>query len=52
MARHLDFLGAHAESIQAAGPLTDPEANGRDGLWIVEADTAEEADRLVHVVPF
>jgi len=52
MAFHLDFLEKNSDKIQAAGPLSDPSALGRDGLWIVEADAAEDVDRLVHEDPF
>jgi len=52
MALHLDFLEANSDKIEAAGPLSDPAALGRDGLWIVEADTKEELDRLVREDPF
>ena len=52
MARHLDFLEKNADKIDAAGPLSDPAGLARDGLWIVEADTAEDVDRLIHEDPF
>lgn len=52
MTKHLDFLERNAEKIEAAGPLTDAEGQGRDGLWIVEAGTEDEVDQLVHEDPF
>ena len=52
MKRHLEFLERNADRIEAAGPLSDPANQGRDGLWIVEADSAEDVDRLVHEDPF
>ena len=52
MHAHLAFLEAHTDQIEAAGPLSDPEGKGRDGLWIVRADSPEEAERLVHEDPF
>ena len=52
MARHLDFLEANSDRIEAAGPLSDPSGSGRDGLWIAEAETEEDVDRLVHEDPF
>lgn len=52
MAKHLEFLEKNAGRIEAAGPLSDPVGLGRDGLWIVDADTAEEVDQLVHQDPF
>ena len=52
MARHLDFLEANSDKIKTAGPLSDLENRGRDGLWIVEAESSEDVDRLVHEDPF
>jgi uncharacterized protein YciI len=52
MSRHLDFLEANADKIDAAGPLSDPDGLGRDGLWIVRVDTPQDAMRLVHEDPF
>ncbi len=52
MSRHLEFLEAHADKIEAAGPLTDTARKGRDGLWIVEADDVEDLERLVRKDPF
>ena len=52
MSAHLAFLTANAAKIEAAGPLTDPQGKGRDGLWIVEAESPAEIDRLVRDDPF
>lgn len=52
MAKHLDFLARHSDKIEAAGPLTDADGRGRDGLWIVEASSVEDVDKLVHEDPF
>jgi len=52
MARHLAFLESNADKVEAAGPLSDPTKQGRDGLWIVEADRAEDVERLVQEDPF
>lgn len=52
MVKHLEFLERNADKIEAAGPLSDAEGLGRDGLWIVEAGTEDEADQLVHEDPF
>lgn len=52
MADHLDFLERNSEKIEAAGPLLDATGQGRDGLWIVEAGSKDEVDRLVHEDPF
>lgn len=52
MSQHLAFLERHADQISAAGPLSDPDAQGRDGLWILNVDTAQDAERLVHEDPF
>ena len=52
MAQHLSFLEANSDKITAAGPLSDQESRGRDGLWIVEASNPEEVKKLVHNDPF
>ncbi|MDW4498506.1 YciI family protein [Sulfitobacter sp. D35] len=52
MSEHLAFLARHADAVSAAGPLDDPEGKGRDGLWIVDAQTPEEVERLVREDPF
>ena len=52
MRAHLAFLEAHADQIEAAGPLSDPQGKGRDGLWLVRAENREEAEKLVHKDPF
>ena len=52
MKQHLDFLEANATIVSAAGPLSDPEERGRDGLWIVDIENPEDAERLVREDPF
>lgn len=52
MLSHLEFLERNADKIEAAGPLSDPEGRGRDGLWIVEADSEDDVELLVHKDPF
>ncbi|MEO0916091.1 MAG: YciI family protein [Pseudomonadota bacterium] len=52
MAAHLAFLEAHADQVEAAGPLADPERQGRDGLWIVEAASVAAVDALIKADPF
>ncbi len=52
MEKHLTFLETHADKVQAAGPLSDPDSKGRDGLWIVNAMDEAEVVRLVHEDPF
>lgn len=51
MAAHLDFLERNASVILAAGPLRDDNAPA-GGLWLVEAASREEVDRLVRDDPF
>lgn len=51
MAKHLDFLERNSDKIDAAGPLSDADRQGCDGLWIVEARTVGEVDQLVHEDP-
>ena len=53
MSEHLAFLDAHAGSIQAAGPLRDAATGaGAGGLWLVEAENAEQVQKLVETDPF
>ncbi len=52
MANHLEFLERNSDKIEAAGPLTDADGCGRDGLWIVEANSEDDVDKLVHEDPF
>jgi uncharacterized protein len=47
MPAHLSFLEKNAARIKAAGPLRAPSGDPADGLWIVEADSAEVVDTLV-----
>ncbi len=50
MQQHLSFLDEN--KVEAAGPLTDPEDKGRDGLWIVEAEHPDDVEKLVRNDPF
>jgi len=52
MSLHLSFLERNAHAVQAAGPLTDRANRGRDGLWIVEAESEGEVEMLIHQDPF
>ncbi|WP_282152047.1 YciI family protein [Ruegeria atlantica] len=52
MPQHLSFLERHAPKIEAAGPLSDPERQGRDGLWLVDVDSIEDAESLIKEDPF
>lgn len=52
MPAHLAFLEANASSISAAGPLSDREGAPAGGLWVVDVDSPEDADRLVRADPF
>ena len=52
MPAHLAFLEAHSGEIEAAGPLSDPEAQGRDGLWVVEAQNQAAVEALIREDPF
>jgi uncharacterized protein YciI len=51
MAAHLAFLEAHDGQILAAGPLL-AEGKAAGGLWLVEAATPEEVERLLREDPF
>ncbi|MEO1493947.1 MAG: YciI family protein [Pseudomonadota bacterium] len=53
MQAHLSFLERNADAIEAAGPLLDGDTNtGAGGLWLIEADSADEARRFVEQDPF
>ncbi|WP_127112934.1 YciI family protein [Shimia sediminis] len=52
MAKHLDFLERNSAKIEAAGPLSDGAGQGRDGLWIVDAASEDEVEKLVLEDPF
>jgi hypothetical protein len=53
MAAHLAFLEANAGRITAAGPLRDAmDGTAAGGLWLVEADSAAQAQTLVEADPF
>ncbi len=52
MTKHLNFLEKNSDRISAAGPLLDTAGLGRDGLWIVDAGSEDEVDRLVREDPF
>ncbi|MGY5803828.1 YciI family protein [Rhizobium hainanense] len=50
--RHFAFLEANAASIRAAGPLSRESDAFAGGLWLVEAQTTDDVDRLVKEDPF
>lgn len=50
MKEHIGFLDSN--TIEAAGPLSDNEGKGRDGLWIVEAAVKSDVETLVRSDPF
>jgi hypothetical protein len=52
MAEHLALLEENSDRIEAAGPLTDNSRQGRDALWIVEADSATAVESLILQDPF
>src|SRR5215467_5520011 len=52
MDAHLQFLECNAAAIVAAGPLRHADGAADGGLWLVEAGTHEQVERLVHNDPF
>lgn len=52
MPAHLDFLELNAAAIKAAGPLYDAGDGPAGGLWLVEATSREQVERLVWEDPF
>ena len=52
MSAHLAFLAKHAGQISAAGPLWTSDNSSAGGLWLVDADSAEDVEKLVQADPF
>ena len=51
--QHFDYLRDHADRIQSAGGLrTEPDGPFRGSLWIIQADTLSEAQRLADEDPY
>lgn len=50
--RHFTFLEANAAAIRTAGPLSREGDAFAGGLWLVEAESSEDVDRLVKEDPF
>ncbi len=53
MAEHLQFLADNSDRIEIAGPMKDAvSAEPAGGLWLVDADSAEQAQALIESDPF
>ena len=52
MPEHLAFLEENANIIDAAGPLHDLTGKGAGGIWIVDTDSEEKVEQLIHDDPF
>ena len=53
MADHLQFLGDNSDRIETAGPMKDTACGEpAGGLWIVEAEDAQQVRELVESDPF
>ncbi len=53
MKAHLEFLEKNSKNILGAGPLKEANIEGfSGGMWLVEADNAEQARELVEADPF
>ena len=53
MAQHVAYLEKNLGRVKAAGPLVDPATSaGAGGLWVVDADSAAEVQKLVEGDPF
>ncbi|WP_374655219.1 YciI family protein [Dongia sp.] len=52
MPEHLAFLERHGDRILAAGPLCDPAGEPAGGLWLVDAEHAENVTALIESDPF
>lgn len=51
LGEHLAYLASHNHAVKAAGPLKAPGGAAIGGLWLVEADSAEEVRRLCESDP-
>lgn len=51
MSNHLAFLESVGPNIKGAGPLFDTQS-GQGGMWLVEAKSHEEVQKLVEQDPF
>ncbi|MDO6726585.1 MAG: YciI family protein [Cognatishimia sp.] len=49
---HLEFLKRNAETISAAGNLSDGIDNANEALWVMTAETEEDVVRYVREDPF
>lgn len=50
---HLQFLADNCDRIEIAGPLKDAQSQlPAGGLWLVDAETAEQVQELVETDPF
>lgn len=52
MPEHLSFLQQNKQHVNAAGPLITVGGEGAGGLWVVEANSEPEVQRLVEADPF
>lgn len=52
MPAHLAFLARHAVTVRAAGPLLACADEPPGGLWLVEAEDADEVTALIKDDPF
>ena len=53
MAQHLQFLADNSDHIEIAGPMKDAvSAEPAGGLWLVDAESAEQAQALIENDPF
>ena len=52
LGRHFTFLEENAASIKTAGPLNGEDDTFAGGLWLVEAESSDDVDRLVKEDPF
>jgi uncharacterized protein len=52
MSEHLAFLERNSRRVNGAGPLKTSSGQGAGGIWIVDANDADEVDQLVKEDPF
>ncbi|MDC0658788.1 YciI family protein [Leisingera sp. SS27] len=52
MQQHLAFLSENKSFVRAAGPLKEDDGSVKSGLWLVDAETLDQAWALVKADPF
>jgi uncharacterized protein YciI len=52
MEAHLSFLENNGDVIDSAGPVSSLSGEPAGGVWIVDCESGEDVERLIHGDPF